>query len=744
MQSTTVSRRGFVAGAAVLGAAATASTTIAAPSAAQANEATAPAAETRVLNPQSDAHLAYTTDFAPLYEPLQIGTLTLKNRYVKSPAGSDTLDLAFCAENGRVNDGFLDYYGNFAKGGASLVFMETAISKLISVKINEEGRSTTGWLLEEFTPEAIGAKLAPLTERIHNEGAYAGIQLAAGTADVANATVEDLKWLQDTMATIALGYKTAGFDIIELHCSATQFMKNMLTGRFNTREDEYGAQSVENRTRFACEAIRAIKEACGEDFAIQILMDAVEDNDALIGDNDMFITVEDAIENAKAFEAAGADTFYLRLSVPGKHVSQFAPDLMFSGYKSEGLTGFGTRFDFSQHFGGMALADYSGTAMLLKCAAEFKKNLEKPVSCAGCMDPRLAPDLIANAVANGEVDYLMMTRPLTVDPELPNKLQQGLREEVAPCCHCMHCHNKGGNALYTRDGGAEYCRVNAATQLAYTEAMPEGYEPLPAEVSKKVVVIGGGPAGMEAARVAAQRGHSVTLFEKNGTLGGLLPVARGYKGDHERLSDLNDYLAHQLDVHGVNVVLGTEATAETVAAESPEVVIVAVGGQREGRLEGSANVPVVAFDDLPAAELGERVVICGAGAQAVDCALYLLAQGKKIQMVHDAPASEVGKEQSMWVRTYVIPQLTSQGVKIWNSATVEGVSDEGMAIVMNGGVPKVLPCDSVVECYDMLPNTALADELTAAGYDVRCVGDCAEPWNIGLAIRSGNLAARAI
>ena len=337
---------------------------------------------------------------------------------------------------------------------------------------------------------------------------------------------------------------------------------------------------------------------------------------------------------------------------------------MFSGYKSEGLTGFGTRFDFSQHFGGMALADYSGTAMLLKCAAEFKKNLEKPVSCAGCMDPRLAPDLIANAVANGEVDYLMMTRPLTVDPELPNKLQQGLREEVAPCCHCMHCHNKGGNALYTRDGGAEYCRVNAATQLAYTEAMPEGYEPLPAEVSKKVVVIGGGPAGMEAARVAAQRGHSVTLFEKNGTLGGLLPVARGYKGDHERLSDLNDYLAHQLDVHGVNVVLGTEATAETVAAESPEVVIVAVGGQREGRLEGSANVPVVAFDDLPAAELGERVVICGAGAQAVDCALYLLAQGKKIQMVHDAPASEVGKEQSMWVRTYVIPQLTSQGVKI--------------------------------------------------------------------------------
>ena len=98
----------------------------------------------------------------------------------------------------------------------------------------------------------------------------------------------------------------------------------------------------------------------------------------------------------------------------------------------------------------------------------------------------------------------------------------------------------------------------------------------------------------------------------------------------------------------------------------------------------------------------------------------------------------------MWVRTYVIPQLTSQGVKIWNSATVEGVGDEGVSITMNGGVPKVLPCDAVVECYDMVPNTALADELTAAGYEVHAVGDCTEPWNIGLAIRSGNLAARAI
>lgn len=358
------------------------------------------------------------------------------------------------------------------------------------------------------------------------------------------------------------------------------------------------------------------------------------------------------------------------------------------------------------------------------------------------MDPRLAPDLIANAVADGKVDYLMMTRPLTVDPELPLKLQEGRRDEVASCTHCMHCHNKGGNPLYTRDKGAEYCRVNAVTQLAYTELMPEGYELLPAETPKKVVVVGAGPAGLEAARIAAKRGHTVTLFEKSEQLGGLVNVARMYKGDHERLGDLVDYLVRQQEVTGVNVIAGTEATAETIATEAPDAVIVATGGLRERKVEAGA-VPVYGFEEVGTVDLGERVLILGAGAQATDCALFLLAQGKKVQIVHDAPAGEVAKEQSMWVRTYVIPQLTSQGVKIWNSCVVGDVVEGGLAIAMDSGVEKVLPCDSVLECYDMVPNTALYDELSSQ-YETYAVGDCAEPWNIGLAIRSGNLAARKI
>ena len=212
--------------------------------------------------------------------------------------------------------------------------------------------------------------------------------------------------------------------------------------------------------------------------------------------------------------------------------------------------------------------------------------------------------------------------------------------------------------------------------------------------------------------------HRVTHSRKDSELGGLVRTARAFKGEHERLSDLIAYLTRQLELAGVNVVTGVEADAATVAAEGPDAVVVAVGGQRTVTLAPNEK-PVYDFDQIPTANLGKRVIILGAGAQAVDCALWLVAQGKKVQMVHGAPQSEVGKEQSMWVRTYVIPHLTSQGVKIWNS------------------------CDSIIDLQDMVPNTVLADEL-AASYDVYPVGDCASPWNIGLAIRSGNLAARKI
>lgn len=691
------------------------------------------------LNPQDASYASHSGDCAALFEPLQMGSITLRNRIVKSPAGSDT----WAPEGDELNDNFLDYYENFAKGGASLVFVESSISKMMAVKPLEQ--AATGWLLDDMS--SIPRLMTPVTERIHRHDAYAGFQIGVGmlaedTTVVNDMTPENLAWLQGLIVELAAQLKAAGFDVVELHCAATQILKYMTVSRTNARTDQYGADTLENRTRFICETIKGIKEACGQDYPVQILMDAVEENDASLGDSDGFLTLEESIADAKAFEAAGADTFYLRLSVPGRHIAQFAPDLMFSGYQCEGMTGFGTRADFSQHFDGAVNGQHSGCAMLLKAAAAFKKSLKATVSCAGYMDPRTAPDLMNDAVARGDIDYLMITRPLTVDPELPNKLQEGRRDEIAPCCRCMHCHAKGGPAQYASDG-KEYCRVNAVTQRAYTDEMPEGYELPSAEQPKRVMVVGGGPAGMEAARIAAMRGHAVSLYEKKESLGGLVSTAHVFKGDHERLGDLIDYLARQQEVNGVEVITGTEVDAETVKQAKPDAVVVAVGGARESRLEATDDVNVVSVDELVGAETGERVVICGAGAQAIDCALFLLAQGKKVQMVHEGEKEAIDKEQSMWVRAFVIPHLYSQGVKIWSNAKIGAIANEGLRITTASGEEKILACQTVLECYDMVPNKKLADELSGS-FEVIAVGDCDSPFDIAQAIKAGNLAARSL
>lgn len=703
------------------------------------DESTIARNDASALNPQDASYASYSGDCAALFEPLQMGSITLRNRIVKSPAGSDT----WAPEGDALNDNFLDYYENFAKGGASLVFVESSISKMMAVKPLEQ--MATGWLLDDMS--AIPQLMAPVTERIHRHDAYAGFQIGMGmlaedTTVINDMTPENLAWLQGLIVELATQLKAAGFDVVELHCAATQILKYMTVSRTNARTDQYGADTLENRTRFICETIKGIKEACGQEYPVQILMDAVEENDADLGDSDGFLTLEESIADARAFEAAGADTFYLRLSVPGRHIAQFAPDLMFSGYQCEGMTGFGTRADFSQHFGGTVNGQYSGCAMLLKAAAAFKKNLKATVSCAGYMDPRTAPDLMNDAVARGEIDYLMITRPLTVDPELPNKLKEGRRDEIAPCCRCMHCHAKGGPAQYASDG-KEYCRVNAVTQRAYTDEMPEGYALPSAEQPKRIMVVGGGPAGMEAARIAAQRGHAVSLYEKKNSLGGLMSTAHVFKGDHERLGDLIDYLAHQQEVSGVEVITGTEVDAETVKQVNPDAVVVAVGGVRESHLEPTNGVNVVGVDDLVGTETGESVVICGAGAQAVDCALFLLAQGKKVQMVHEGEKEIIDKEQSMWVRAFVIPHLYGQGVKIWNNAKIGNVVNEGLSITTASGEEKTLACQTVLECYDMVPNRKLANELSTS-FEVIAVGDCESPFDIAQAIKAGNLAARSL
>lgn len=183
---------------------------------------------------------------------------------------------------------------------------------------------------------------------------------------------------------------------------------------------------------------------------------------------------------------------------------------------------------------------------MLDVAAEIKSAVSIPVGTVTYMDPAIAPDFFEAAIAEGKVDFFLMTRSLYVEPEYVNKLREGRIDEIAPCTRCLFCF--GGDAVRGTGGSIGFCRVNAANFNAYGENMPEGWHPLPAETSRNVMVVGGGPAGMEAARIAAQRGHKVSLFERSGSLGGLLPTAESIKGPHENLSVLAAYLARQQEI----------------------------------------------------------------------------------------------------------------------------------------------------------------------------------------------------
>ena len=675
------------------------------------------------MNPQADDLESATTDFAELFSPIQVGPMKLRNRIIKSAAGSDTLprNAVEMAQN------TIDYYGRFADGGAALVILEDGVTG--GFGINQFSQ------LKTATDEEGIAEIKKVADRVHEGGALIGTQVGIGNpmdpGDANAWTLEELHNIVKGYGEGALRLKQAGFDCIELKGATNDGLNQFVTRSYNKREDEYGVQTEENRVRFFKEIVEEVRKSVGDDFGILVLINAMEENDKALGANDQFIIPEEAQYLAKTLEAAGADLIQVRVATSGLEANCWATDTNHCVYMAHGTTGYGTQFDYSKHWAGLMDGSHEGVGAFIPLAAKIKEAVSVPVGCASVMDARLAPDLINNAIRDGKID-VVMTRALTVDPQLPNKLQSGRRDEIAPCMHCFHCHGIQGRER-------EYCRVNATTQYAYTEEMPDGYELVPTGAPKKVMVIGAGPAGLEAARVAAARGHKVSLYEKTGMLGGMTMMAQAMKGNHERFSDLRAYFTRQMELLGVDVHTGMTVDIETVRAENPDTVIVATGGKRESRFSGDH---VMSMDTFSESKMGSSVVILGANLQATDLAQYLIAKGKTVTIIHEGDEKSVDKEQSYWVRMYVKAHLYNHGVKIWNNASVTEVTGNTVTFKLaQSGIEKKISADTVFECYDMVPDTALAEEIKAAGFEAICAG-CDAPSNIQTAIHSGHMAAR--
>lgn len=698
--------------------------------------AAAPATDklyTASINPQLDESefRSNTKELTTLFSPLTIGSMEISNRMVKSAAGSATYLAG-------LTDELLTYYVNLAKGGVALIYVET----IAALEVPEGGSYDADTL-------AFGQKLV---DECHKYGAKMGYQMSGFGMGENDMTIDDIHAKQAHFVEVANGLQQMGFDCVELNCAGFNMPAHFLSRFHNTRTDEYGIGSIENRARFITEIIEGVKKECGPDFNMQILINCIEENDnisnnptimtldsAVTTPHTLAMTMEEGIAAAKLFEQAGCDSMHLRLGPLGHHVAQFGADLYFILNGIEGCTGFGTQYDFSKNWQGMLIGNTSGCGIGLNVAAEYKKALSIPCGVVTYNDPAHAPDFFEQALEDGKADFFLMTRPLTVDMEYVNKLKEGRIDEIAPCTRCLHCHIGSNEA----NAQMAYCRVNALTQRVMREGGPATYELEPAATPKKVMVIGGGPAGMEAARIAAARGHNVTLYEKRGALGFMLDFAASVKGPHENLADLKNYLIRQLELNSVEVKTGTEVTQELIHSEAPDAVILAAGGLRNTlTVDGDGSAPVVEMDNFMFTEMGDNVIVYGSNAQAFDAALWLTVHKKNVTIVTPNPASEFDMQQSQHAMRMMTTALYALGVKSYPQSAIKTVSGNVATLTLDSGVEMNIKCDAIVNGADMLPNTSLVDGIDCK--EVYTIGDCANPFNIALAIRGGNDAGRAV
>jgi 2,4-dienoyl-CoA reductase (NADPH2) len=670
--------------------------------------------------------------FEKLFTPCNIGGVKLKNRLVK------TANQTYLFEPGEKRVGPLvkAFYGALAKGGTGLVIVETPVM--------EWPIMNTGDCRMRLDSDDAIPNVKELVDAIHEHDCPAFIQFyhrgpwAAGaydmgaTAVAASAvtlqsefdvhadepphalTIDEIHELTERYATYALRIAKAGFDGLEVHAGADHLFHTFLSRYWNRRDDMYGGDDLRNRIRFLVEVIRAIKTRVGEDFPIQVLMNGYE-----FGVGDMGITVEEAIATAKILEEAGVNSLQVRSHWDGMHWGSSHADNMFYPEPHIPIEQFPKELEWS----------YKGPLVNVPVAAAVKKVVKIPVMTVG----GLAADTGEMILQQGKVDLIGMTRRFLADHNYANKAKEGRVEDIQPCTHCGYCYS-----IYN---APRHCRINPCFGRESYEATPPGNK-------KKVVIIGGGPAGMQAARVAAMRGNDVTLFEKSGYLGGALPIAALVKGfDVEDITLIIDFYKTQLKKQNVKVNLSREFTPADLDAIKPDVAVVATGGEpvypdvpgidgknvtKSGDLYGTLKFFLKTFGPKKLRTLtkmwmpvGKDVVILGGAIQGCQLGEYLTKRGRKVTIVDMGTGLGDGLYSERKLRLFY--WFRKKGVTLIGDAKVVEINKDGVVIDTKEGERKLLKADAVLPAMPFKENRSLYEQLKGKVPEVYSIGDGDKP-----------------
>lgn len=644
--------------------------------------------------------------FSALNSPFTIGKVRIKNRFVMAP----TTTGAYLAPDGSFSKEGIDYFVRRAEGGMGLV--QTG-ALMTDYKIDEPGALGPMFMATPASRQAFIVSSDALLTRLRAYGAQMFIQISAGlgrnspgsygpsanpyfgTTDQMNPvlTTDQIKQKIQMMIDAAKVVKQAGYPGVELHAIHWGYLLDQMASSLtNRRTDEYGGD-LEHRMRMCTEILQGIKAECGSDFAVTVRLGLKAyakgfNQGSIDGSGEAYRTLEEGVEICRILERAGCDGLDVDTGVYDSFYYACPPMYVRRGYMNE-------------------------------IARAAKDAVSIPIICGSRMGDVHADE---QGVEEGDFDAIAIGRPMLADPDLPRKVEMGETERIRPCIACNQ-----GCLLRLFNGLPSGCAVNPEI------GRDASYRLTPALERKNVVVVGGGVAGMEAARTSAMRGHKVTLFERTDKLGGHL-ISGGSHDFKVEVRELNRWYQNELAHLPVDVRMSCEATPENVLALEPDAIILANGSSAVmPRIDGIDNPKCVSCISALTDEgqLGQRVVIVGGGLVGCELAVDLINKGHDVEIVEALPSIlSSGPQVPLPNTMYLHDFFAEKGTPLHTSTRIAAVTDDGAVVEAADGTRSTIPADSVVIAVGFRPNPSMRQEFTGTGAAIYEIGDERKVGNI--------------